>query len=44
MSTIHSRSHRMKNVYLVAAIIGAVIPYFFFVQHFDAQGLSLIHI
>ena len=31
----------MKNVYLVAAILGAVIPYFFFVQHFDAQGYAL---
>ena len=30
----------MKNVYLVAAILGAVIPYFFFVQHFDAQGCA----
>ena len=31
----------MKNVYLAAAVIGTVIPYFFFLQHFDAEGYSL---
>lgn len=31
----------MKNVYLGAAIIGAVIPYYFFVQHMGAAGLAL---
>ena len=31
----------MKNVYLVAAILGAAIPYVFFVQHFGAEGLAL---
>lgn len=31
----------MKTVYLVAAIVGAVVPYYFFVQHFGAEGLSL---
>lgn len=31
----------MKNVYLVAAIVGAVIPYYFFLQHFAADGLAL---
>lgn len=31
----------MKNVYLVAAILGAAIPYYFFLQHFGADGLLL---
>ncbi len=31
----------MKNLYLVAAVAGAVIPYFFLVQHFDAEGYAL---
>lgn len=31
----------MKNVYLVAAILGAVIPYYFFLQHVGAEGLAL---
>ncbi len=31
----------MKNVYLVAAIIGAAVPYVFFIQHFGAEGLAL---
>ena len=31
----------MRNLYLILAIIGAVIPYFFFVQHFAAEGLAL---
>ena len=28
----------MKNLYLAAAIIGAVIPLFFFMQFFGADG------
>lgn len=28
----------MKHVYLVAAIIGAIVPYVFFVQHFTEEG------
>lgn len=32
----------MKNVYLAAAIIGAVIPYYFFIQHFAETGFSLV--
>ena len=28
-------------VYLVLAIIGAVIPYIFFIQHFGAAGFAL---
>ena len=31
----------MKHVYLVAAIVGTVIPYFFFVQHMGDAGLVL---
>ena len=31
----------MKLVYLVAAIIGAIVPYVFFVQHFADLGYSL---
>ncbi len=31
----------MKNVYLGAAIAGTVIPYYFFLQHFGAEGLAL---
>lgn len=32
----------MKNLYLVAALIGTVIPYYFFLQHFGAEGYSVI--
>jgi hypothetical protein len=31
----------MKNAYLVAAIIGAVIPYAFFVSFIQANGVDL---
>ena len=31
----------MKRLYLILAIIGAVVPYIFFVQHFVNEGLSL---
>lgn len=31
----------MKNVYLVLAVIGSVLPYAFFLQHFSAVGLGL---
>ena len=31
----------MKNVYLGLAIAGAVIPYYFFLQHFGSEGLYL---
>ena len=31
----------MKTLYLVLAVVGAVIPYVFFAQHFSAQGVSL---
>ena len=31
----------MKNLYLAAAIVGAVIPYLFFFQHIGSVGLSL---
>lgn len=29
------------NLYLALAIIGAVVPYYFFIQHFSAQGLAI---
>lgn len=31
----------MKNMYLVAAIVGAILPYIFFVQFFADQGVNL---
>ncbi len=31
----------MKNVYLILAIVGAVVPYLFFFQFFAAAGLDL---
>jgi hypothetical protein len=31
----------MKRFYLITAILGAVIPYFFFIQHFVTDGVSL---
>ena len=31
----------MKALYLTLAIVGAVLPYVFFVQHFESQGLDL---
>lgn len=31
----------IKNVYLGLAILGAVIPYVFFVQHFGTDGFGL---
>lgn len=31
----------MKNVYLALAIVGAVVPYVFFVRHFDQEGFAL---
>lgn len=30
----------MKNVYLILAVLGTVLPYAFFVQHFEAAGLN----
>ena len=31
---------KIKTVYLVLAILGAVIPYIFFVKHFGAAGFE----
>ena len=31
----------MKIVYLLAAIVGAVVPYWFFLQHFAEEGVAL---
>ena len=30
-----------KNIYLVLLIVGAIVPYYFFVQFFMTEGLSL---
>lgn len=32
----------MKALYLALAIVGAVVPYVFFTQHFSAVGLGLL--
>jgi uncharacterized membrane protein YccC len=31
----------MKRVYLILAIVGAAVPYYFFLQHFGNDGLAL---
>ena len=31
----------MKALYLVLAIVGTVLPYAFFIQHFSSEGLGL---
>lgn len=31
----------MKTVYLVLAILGTAIPYFFFIQHMGVDGMAL---
>ena len=31
----------MKNVYLILAIVGAVVPYLFFIQFFADAGIDL---
>lgn len=31
----------MKRVYLLLAIIGAIVPYVFFIQYFAAEGVNL---
>ena len=32
----------MKTLYLVLAVVGAVVPYIFFVQHFSSEGFGLV--
>ena len=32
----------MKNIYLALAIIGAVVPYVFFAQHFGQAGFDIV--
>ena len=32
----------MKTLYLILAILGAVIPYAFFLQHFSTEGVNLL--
>ncbi len=31
----------MKKLYLLLAIIGAIVPYIFFIQFFQAEGVNL---
>jgi hypothetical protein len=31
----------MKRLYLILAILGAVLPYFFFFQYFSSEGMNL---
>lgn len=31
----------MRNLYLSLAIVGAAVPYFYFMQHFAVDGLAL---
>ncbi|MCZ6777255.1 MAG: DUF2834 domain-containing protein, partial [Ignavibacteria bacterium] len=31
----------MKTLYLVLAIVGAVLPYAFFIQHFTTEGVGI---
>lgn len=31
----------MRTLYLLLAIVGAVVPYGFFIQHFSSEGLAL---
>jgi hypothetical protein len=35
------RGIAMRRLYLLFAIVGAVVPYVFFVQHFSSEGVSL---
>lgn len=32
----------MKRVYLFLAIVGAIVPYAFFFQHFSSEGVGLL--
>ncbi len=32
----------MKTLYLVLALVGAVVPYIFFMQHFSSEGIGLV--
>lgn len=31
----------MKKLYLLLAVIGAIVPYFFFFQFFQAEGINI---
>jgi hypothetical protein len=31
----------MKNVYLVLTIVGTIVPYVFFIEHFSVSGFGL---
>lgn len=34
-------SAKLKTVYLLLAIVGAIIPYAFFIQHFNESGFGI---
>ena len=33
---------KIKTIYLILAIVGAIVPYIFFIQHFGAAGFGLM--
>ena len=33
---------KIRTIYLVLAIVGAIVPYIFFIQHFGAAGFGLM--
>jgi hypothetical protein len=37
----HKQDKLMKKIYLTSAIIGAVVPYYFFYQYIQDQGLNI---
>ena len=41
MGYANSRDRIMKNVFLALAIIGTLVPYYFFVQHFGLNGYAV---
>ena len=32
----------MKTLYLILALVGTVVPYIFFMQHFSSEGIGLV--
>jgi hypothetical protein len=32
---------KLKTLYLILAIVGAIIPYAFFIQHFNESGFGI---
>lgn len=42
LKVVYMHNNNFKNVYLTLAIIGAVVPYYFFLRHFAATGYALL--